>query len=231
MATTLPSTESATRERLLDAAGEVFAEQGFRRATVRDICARAGANVAAVNYHFGDKERLYSEVMRHGVTRALQKYPPDMGLPQDVSAPVERRLHAFVRSLLFRVLDEGPFSWHGRLMLWEMIEPTAALDDLLQHTIRPLYTRLVGLVTELLGPAATPERVRMGAATILGQCIFYRVGGALLSRIQPGSSAFEPARVEALAEHVTRVSVAGLRSYATVAEGATADANDGGAGA
>ena len=215
MTTLLSQITPDTRERLLQAAGEVFAEQGFRRATVRDICSRAGANVAAVNYHFGDKEGLYAEVMRHGVSLAIQKYPPDMGLPADAGdLPVERRLAAFVRSLMYRVLDEGPFAWHGRLMLWEMVEPTAALDRLLQDTIRPLYVRLTGLVGELLGPAATPERVQMGCATILGQCMFYRMGGALLSRVQPGSTRFDPARTDMLAEHVTRVSVAGLRSYA-----------------
>ena len=234
MTRALSTTELATRERLLEAAGGVFAEQGFRRATVRDICARAAANIAAVNYHFGDKERLYSEVVRHGVARAIDKYPPDMGLPAGVELPVERRLYAFIRSLLFRVTDEGPSEWHGRLMLWEMIEPTAALDDLLRTTIRPLYERLAGLVAEVLGPAATSERVRMGAASVLGQCMFYRVGRALLSRVQPGSDTFDPARVEALADHVTRISLAGLRSYAMDAASDGPDAGGGttgGAGA
>ncbi len=70
-----------TRRQLLEAAGAVFAEAGFRNATVREICHQAGANIAAVNYHFGDKETLYSEVLRYAHGRALEKYPllPDIG--------------------------------------------------------------------------------------------------------------------------------------------------------
>jgi hypothetical protein len=148
-----------------------------------------------------------------------------MGLPQGIDLPVERRLHAFIRSLLLRVLDEGPAEWHGRLMLWEMVEPTSALDDLLRTTIRPLYERLAGLVAEVLGPAATPERVRMGAASVLGQCMFYRVGRALLSRVQPGSEAFDAGRVEALADHVTSMTLAGLRACG--ADGASGEVQGG----
>src|SRR5271169_1596249 len=86
-----------TRRQLLEAAGEVFAESGFRDATVREICRRAGANIAAVNYHFGDKETLYAEVLRYSQGRALEKYPPLLGVAAD--APPEKKLRAFVQSL------------------------------------------------------------------------------------------------------------------------------------
>src|SRR5881394_3293278 len=117
MALNSPNEGVETRQRLLKAAGEVFAEQGFRRATVREICTRAGANIAAINYHYRDKEGLYTEVMQSGVATAIGKYPPDMGLEAGFAAPAEQRLHAFVRSLLYRLLNEGPDSWHGKLML------------------------------------------------------------------------------------------------------------------
>src|SRR4051794_20466008 len=87
-----------TRQRLIDAAGEIFAEQGYRTATVRDICARAGANVAAVSYHSGEKEKLYAAVLRYAPAHATPKSPPHMGLPE--GAPAEARLHSFVLAFL-----------------------------------------------------------------------------------------------------------------------------------
>src|SRR5437868_11325514 len=107
-----------TRAKLLDAAGEVFSERGYYDATVREICARAGANVAAVNYHFRDKERLYTTCLARWAQTALEKYPPLLGLPAD--APLEQRLEAFVHSFLLRLLDNSRFAWHGKLMSREM---------------------------------------------------------------------------------------------------------------
>ncbi len=69
-----------TKARLIEAAGEVFARRGFRSATVREICSRAGVHVGAVNYHFRDKEGLYTAVLDHLHQTAVKKYPPDLGL-------------------------------------------------------------------------------------------------------------------------------------------------------
>lgn len=216
-----PVHSDETRWRLLQAAGEVFAEVGFRRATVRDICSRAGANVAAINYHFGDKEGLYAEVVKSGIALGLQTYPVDMDVPDGATA--EQRLRGFVRSFLYRTLGRGDHACSGRIMLWEMVEPTPVLDAIYRDRIRHLYGGLERIVRELLGPAATPALVRMGCASVLGQCSFYRLGESLLSKIQQGpTSNLAPEQVEALAEHVTRFSAAGLRSYATGLKGGKA---------
>ena len=210
-----PPPTRETDNRLLQAAGEVFAEFGFRRATVRDICARAGANIAAVNYHFGDKAGLYTAVVKHGMTLAIQKYPPDMGLPRSEGASAEQRLGAFIRGLCFRVLEPGPGAWHGRLMMWEMVEPTGILGELFAQMVGPLYARLTSIVAELLGPGAAPERVKLCCISVLGQCMFYRLGATLLAQVQPDKVNPPAGQIEAIAEHITRFTLAGLRNYAT----------------
>ena len=63
------------RERLLWAAGEIFAEKGCRAATVREIVGQAGANIAAVNYYFGDKVRLYAETVKYACEKSAAKFP------------------------------------------------------------------------------------------------------------------------------------------------------------
>ena len=200
-----------TSERLLAAAGEVFAEHGFRRATVRDICSRAGANIAAVNYHFGDKETLYAAVLRYWLAEAVRRYPPDGGLPPD--APAERRLHAFVRAWLFRMLDEGTPAWHGRLMAREMSEPTAAFDFILAESARPMSQRLGAIVRELLEPDAPESLVRQCTMSIAGQCCFHRHAHEMIRRLYP-EQRHTPEAIEQLAEHVTRFSLGALSNYA-----------------
>ena len=140
--------QAATRRELLDAAAEVFGEAGYRNATVREICRRAGANIAAINYHFGDKEKLYADVLRHAHSRALEKYPPLQGVTAD--APPEQKLRAFIHSFLLRIFDDSPTACHGKLMSREMIEPTAALDSLVEEFIRPMAGQLNKIVADIL---------------------------------------------------------------------------------
>ena len=194
-----------TRRRLLEAAGEVFAEHGFRVATIQEICRRADANIAAVNYHFSDKEQLYHAVIRYAEDECGGDHPPE--LPAD--APAEERLHAHVAWFLLHLLDDGRPAWHGRLMAREMIEPTAALDALVAGHIRESNVRLLGIVRELMGPGASDEQVRTCAFSITGQCLFYHHCEPVITRLHPAVSIGRE-QVPALADHVTRFSLAGI---------------------
>ena len=198
-----------TRRQILEVAGGVFAEVGFRNATIREICRRAGANIAAVNYHFGDKETLYLEVLRYAHGRALEKYPPLLNVHAD--APPEKKLRAFVHSLLLRIFDKGPTAWHGRIMLREMIEPSAALDSLVEERMRPMAGQLWQIVADILDCPLNHERVRQCSFSIVSQCVFYHHCRPVVSRLFPKDLPQDAAGIERLADHITRFSLAAMK--------------------
>ena len=200
-----------TRRQLLEAAGEVFAESGFRDATVREICRRARANVAAVNYHFGNKETLYAEVLRHSHQAAYEKYPPLLGVAEN--APPEKKLRAFVHSLLLRIFEKGPNAWQGKLMAREMIEPTAALDSMIEERIRPIWSQLRQIIAEILDCPANDERVQLCASSVVSQCVFYHHCRPVVSRLFPQQFPLDAARIEQLAGHITKFSLAAMKSF------------------
>ncbi len=203
--------EAKTRAAVLEAAGEVFAESGFRAATVREICRRAGANVAAINYHFRDKEGLYGEVLRYSFRRSFEKYPPDFGLAP--GAAPEARLRGFVRAYLLRIFDVGHYAWRGKLISREMIEPTRALDRVVNEEIRPLSLQLGQIVRDLLPGKVTDEKVRLCCFSIVSQCVFYHHCKPVVSRLFPEQK-FNPKQIDRLADHISSFSLAGLKHLA-----------------
>src|SRR5471032_560820 len=186
-----------TRRQLLEAAGEVFAEVGFRDATVREICRRAGANIAAINYHFGDKETLYAEVLSYSHGKTLEKFPPLLGVAEN--APPEKKLRAFVQSLLLRIFDTGPTSWHGKLMSREMIEPSSALDSLVEERMRPMAGQLAKIVAEILDCPLNDERVRLCSLSVVSQCVFYNHCRPVVTRLFPNKLPEDAESIEHLA--------------------------------
>lgn len=196
-----------TRDRVLHAAGAVFAERGFRRATVREICRRAQVNIASVNYYFKSKQDLYADVLEFSWQKALRKYPDD-GPGTRVRA--QERLRRFVHSFLLRILDEGRPAWFGKLMVREMVEPTSALDRVIERAIRPLHQTLGGLVGEILGTGATPEEIRRHVFSILGQCLFYRHGRHVIAKIYP-EVRLDAGEIEQIAGHISSVALSAMR--------------------
>jgi TetR/AcrR family transcriptional regulator, regulator of cefoperazone and chloramphenicol sensitivity len=198
---------AVTRERLLDAAGEEFADRGFRAATVRDICRRADANVAAINYHFGDKEKLYAAAVRYAHDCA-KRYPIDAELPADPTP--EDRLRAFVRAFLMGILEEGKPVWHAKLMAREMAEPTAVLDEIAQTGVKPRLDALAGIVRAIIGEDAPPALVFKCCRSIVGQILFYFFAKPMLVRLFPNEP-IDASAIDELSEHITKFSLAGLR--------------------
>jgi AcrR family transcriptional regulator len=196
-----------TRRRLLDAAAEVFAEKGFATATVRQICEKAGANIAAVNYHFGDKGKLYAAVFEH--TRLELSERPG-GPP--ASASPEERLRAFVRQFLKQLLGPGQASCHGRLVAQEMGEPTGVLDSFVDAEVRPRVEILQNIIRQLVGDLP-PRVIAKCSASIVAQMLHYHWARPVLKKIGPIYASLDQ-NVEELVDHVTRFSLGGIQALA-----------------
>lgn len=194
--------DRGTRERLLEAAGEVFAAEGFRAATVRRICARAGANLAAVNYHFGDKAGLYREVLRYAFQRVEERHP----VPRP-PGPAAAQLRAFVSAFLDRLLAVGD-SWEGRVMARELADPTDALRGVVTAHMGPTLEHLDRTVAAAC-PGLPPAERRLHVLGLLAQCLFFRHARPVLD-ILFGRGAYARDQVPALADHIVRVFLRGL---------------------
>lgn len=194
-----------TRQRLLESAGEVFAEKGLQAATVREICGRAGANVAAVNYYFSDKERLYIEVVRHALGSGEDEPPP--GWPP--GTPPAVKLREFIRRMLARMLDVNRPAWHAQLMMREITEPTAACVELVKADIGPRAEMLQSIVDELVPPETPAADRHLIALSIVGQCHFFHVPNPIVPLVV-GEDEYRTYDVARLSDHIARFSLAAL---------------------
>jgi AcrR family transcriptional regulator len=200
---------SGTRLRLIQAAGEVFAEKGFRAAQVRDICRRASANVAAVNYHFGNKAALYEAVLLYAHRSATAKYPL-AGTLEGLADPAER-LGTLIEAFLRRLLEGGWPSWHGKLMMQEFADPTPALGRICRDYFRPTLNVFKTTLAPLVADSKTLDRTTL---TVLGMCVFYRLADNPL-RILKHSPPGTPQGIRELARHITEFTLGGLHRMRT----------------
>jgi len=199
-----------TRARILETAGHVFAETGFQAAKIRDICARAGVNLAAVNYHFRDKLGLYRELLRY---LACMKAPP-----ADFDAVLwrphpEAKLRAFVLDMLHHMYGEGQPAWPVRLMTHELAQPTPAFDGVVDQIMRPRHDAVCVLVGGIIGRPAGDRRTRLCVQSIMGQVMIYAHGREVLKRLWPELK-FTPETLEEIAGHIAAFSYAALKSFA-----------------
>lgn len=213
-ATTPPDDGPDAQERLLAAAQEVFAERGFKAATVREICRAAGANIAAVNYYFGDKEQLYVEAVK----RAHTCTGPMGEIDIPAGAPPAEKLRRFVREMATRM--HAPASPTAmKLMMREMADPGRAAGVVVTEFIQPAAFALRSILRELL-PGMDERRLLMVGFSVMGQCLFYRqnlpVAELIFSKEEVAAL-----DADAVADHVVRFTLAALGYGEAVGKQAT----------
>jgi AcrR family transcriptional regulator len=200
-----------THDRLLHAAGAVFAEKGYHHATVAEICERAEANIAAVNYYFRSKENLYTEAWQEAFRRSVEAHPPDGGVAAD--APPEDRLRGRIRALVQRVAD--PNSIEFEIIHKELANPTGLLSEAMTEAIEPIRRGMSRVIRELLGPHAPDDALRLCEMSILTPCIHFVLRDRLRRSLPEGTHLPGPPPLDVdlatIIEHIYRFSLAGLR--------------------
>jgi AcrR family transcriptional regulator len=195
-----------TSDRIIAAAGSVFAERGYRGTTIRQITARARVNVAAVNYHFRDKGELYirvlSEAKRTAALINIHELPGDP----------EQQLHGFIERFVRHLLNPERPAWHSRVIVMEMANPSPALGVIIREITEPLYLGVRTLIAKLTGPATTEAQLDLLTLSVIGQCVFYASCRPVVEQLARHLSR-SPDRIASIADHISAFSLAGLNYF------------------
>jgi len=209
-AMTTPS-DASTRQRLLDAAAELFAVNGFAATSVREICARAEANVAAINYHFGGKDQLLAEVLRIPL-RSMEESIPRFA---DPALPLTEALTRMYLGLLTPLREGSPEAAVMRLVARAIESRDRDVPRPDHAPIRRHHAALDALVRRHLPPAATDMAVNAVCGALVGMAMH-----AVMGRFREGPgpqmwTGSDEAAIATLAARLARYGTAIIHAEAT----------------
>lgn len=202
-----------TQRKIVDAAGPIFAEKGYRATTVREICTAAGVNLALVNYHFGDKEKLYIEAVRQASQTCMERVPLPTW-PPDTSP--RQKLADFITMFLNRVVIEHQPAWHSQLIMREMHLPTRACAEFVDAHVRPTAALLFSILGELLPDGVSERQRRLIGFSIVGQVLHYWSARPVITLLV-GEDEYRKLDIATLGRHITEFSLAAIDGFAKAA--------------
>jgi AcrR family transcriptional regulator len=173
-----------TRRRILDAAIDVFAAEGYEAAHTRLLAERSGVKLPAIQYYFGNKEGLFRAVIEYIAERVDERMAPAAdraraGLAHGESdrARLLALMHELLDSFAENVLSSDcPESWR-RIIARGEIENAVALEPLRDCIMRQTVAPCVSLIARLLGRPEADERIHLRAVAILGQIHIFTMHG------------------------------------------------------
>jgi AcrR family transcriptional regulator len=199
----------STKDRILGAAEELFAQHGFAGTSLRQVTTRADVNIAAVNYHFGSKENLVNEVFRRRMDEmsarrlaqlktALQQHPGEL----------EPVLAAFVEPALAMAQDRHGGGAFIRVIARAYAEKNDSLRKFLSdqygHVLRDFAKAIAACV-----PALGKEQLYWRLDFLSGALTYAMADFGLIKR---PSGLSEAAHRERAARELIRFASAGLKA-------------------
>ena len=199
-----------TRERILDEAEALFANKGYHAVSVREITREARCNLAAVNYHFGNKQNLYLEVFRSRwlprASRLHRNFRKSLKNNGNLSP------NAVVRSLA-RAFLEGPMSddermRHHKLIFGEFAQPTQAFDLVADQVLKPLFTNLMTDLKTAMPDTTRDKQMALNAFSILAMVLYFNLARPLITNFLGGHDDVD--FKDRLIDHIVEFSLNGI---------------------
>lgn len=201
-----------TRERLLDNAERLFAEKGFSGVSIREITADAGCNLAAVNYHFGGKKKLYlavfSERWASRGSRIRQAFLQAMEGKKNPG--INQVVSAMARAFLEGPLTDSERRIHIQLMQRELSEPGEALDMIAEQVMRPFIRELTDIMSPYFKSGVSRNRLQLNILSILGVALYFFLAQPVVSRIM--GKTYDGKFKSELVSHITAFSMHGIHA-------------------
>lgn len=195
--------------RILHAAGRIFADKGFRCATVREICNAAEVNIASVNYYFGDKKNLYEQTLLLAREIGALNFPtPNFSA---LSKP-EDRLQSIILLLLNRLVGNHAEPWPVKILMSEILDPSPAAKPLIDGYIEPFLKMVFQTVKQMVGDSVCDACVHQLSFSVISQCVWYRFAGDVNRMVIPERQYVENFSVNNLAKQIFDFSLAGIRA-------------------
>ncbi|MFZ4878210.1 CerR family C-terminal domain-containing protein [Janthinobacterium sp. Mn2066] len=204
------NTAEPARQRILQAAVEMFVEHGYKAASVRKICEAAQVNVAMVNYYFHSKEELHLAAFDYARELAYVCDNADAAM----SLPPAEQLRLAIEELVCTMLRSGPSSLFVRLVARELIEPTAAIHRLAERHVLPQHAQFTRLIRGVVGPSWPDEVVQKCVFSVIGQVVFYARSRTVHDLVAP-ELRYDEAGIAAIAAHISRFTLAALANMCT----------------
>ena len=197
------------RARILQAAADLFAEDGYKATSVRRICEAARVNVAMVNYYFHSKEELHLAAFDHARALARASAADVAAASAQAQLPPVEQLRLAIEALVSDMLRPGPASLFSRLVARELIEPTAAIHKLAERNVRPQHALFTQLIRGVVGAGMPGEVVQKCVFSVIGQAVFYARSRTVHELVVPEIT-YDEAGIASIAQHVAAFSLAAL---------------------
>jgi AcrR family transcriptional regulator len=199
--------------RLLDAAEELFCERGYEATSVRDLAAAANCNIASVNYYFGGKDKLYTElwrrylvVMRDTRIAGIQKV-----MAQNHGTPsLENLLTSFANAFIEPLVDRSRTQRFAKLMAREMLDQRLPRDMFVTEVIVPTVTAMHQALMKIC-PQLDPTKVHLIVYSVVAQLVHaVHIRAMFQQTAHPSLPTFDLAQA---VDHIVKFSTAGVRAY------------------